>query len=249
MPLARLAQCFAELAAAARSDTALGAALGDAARELGYRNHALVNNDYFNGGPRAFGLITYPDIFQDFFIGRRLYLHDPVLCECRRTGLPFTWEEAYRRANLTSLQNAIVEAASKEGLEGGYAVPVNVPGEPGFCCTFSDRGGKPMSFARRQCAWLVGSYAIDAARRLRGLPLPVEPTPHLSTRELDCLYWIARGKSNTVIASILGIGLATVKTYVAALLIKFDCASRSQLPARAIRLGLIGFEDAIPPTG
>jgi LuxR family quorum-sensing system transcriptional regulator CciR len=246
MPLARLAESFAEQANACRSDSELAALLAAASRAMDFQCEALVNTAFFLERPGGVGLITYPDRWHDTFIGQGLFRHDPVLRYCPLSGMPFEWTELMGTVPPGGVQHAILEAAAREGVQHGFTVPINVPGEPGYSCSFACRAYCPMPFDRRQCAWVVGSYAIAAARRLRGYPAAACNAPHLSPRELDCLRWVAAGKQDPEIAIILGVGLATVRTYVAALRRKFDVVSRTQLPACALRAGLIGYEDAIP---
>lgn len=95
-------------------------------------------------------------------------------------------------------------------------------------------------------AQLVGSFAFQAARRLKrndagNLP----PLVHVSKRERECLVWIARGKSDADIATILGISEHTVHQYVKHARATHDVVSRSQLIARALFAGSISFLDVV----
>ena len=67
----------------------------------------------------------------------------------------------------------------------------------------------------------------------------VEP---LSERELEVLYWIARGDSNQQIADVLVIALDTVKRHVTHIFEKLGVNNRVQAVARARALGLLSDE-------
>jgi LuxR family quorum-sensing system transcriptional regulator CciR len=62
----------------------------------------------------------------------------------------------------------------------------------------------------------------------------------LTTREIECLEWIANGKSSWDIGQILGISPDTVNYHVKKALRKLDVSSRTTAVVRAINLGLIG---------
>jgi DNA-binding CsgD family transcriptional regulator len=61
----------------------------------------------------------------------------------------------------------------------------------------------------------------------------------LKERELECLYWAARGKSNPEIGVILNISRHTVNTYIESAKAKLGVATRVQAAAIAHRLGLL----------
>ena len=66
-----------------------------------------------------------------------------------------------------------------------------------------------------------------------------ETVPELSQRELDVIRWIGEGKSNAVIAEILGITKNSVDSYVKRIFSKLDVSDRTAAAARAVSLGLI----------
>ncbi|SET32224.1 two component transcriptional regulator, LuxR family [Marinobacter segnicrescens] len=64
-------------------------------------------------------------------------------------------------------------------------------------------------------------------------------TPSLPPRQLATLELMALGLSNKEIAAQLTISPATVREYVSDLLVRFDCANRTQAVLKARRLGYI----------
>jgi DNA-binding NarL/FixJ family response regulator len=60
----------------------------------------------------------------------------------------------------------------------------------------------------------------------------------LSAREAEVLSLIAEGKTNQEIADMLFISVQTVKTHVARIMDKLNCADRTQVAVKAIRQGL-----------
>jgi DNA-binding CsgD family transcriptional regulator len=61
----------------------------------------------------------------------------------------------------------------------------------------------------------------------------------LSSREKEILDWVARGKSNTVIADILEISPGTVDTYMRRIYEKLDVSDRTSAAVKGVGLGLI----------
>lgn len=65
----------------------------------------------------------------------------------------------------------------------------------------------------------------------------------LTPREVDCLRWAARGKTDGEIAEILSIARWTVVTYLQNAKIKLGCANRTSAVAVAMSLGIIPLPD------
>jgi DNA-binding CsgD family transcriptional regulator len=61
----------------------------------------------------------------------------------------------------------------------------------------------------------------------------------LSTRETEVLTWLARGKSNADVATILDVSPATIDTYVRRIFAKLEVYDRISASLKGVRLGLI----------
>lgn len=61
----------------------------------------------------------------------------------------------------------------------------------------------------------------------------------LTSREVEVLEYLARGKSNKEIGALLGIGETTVKSHLGSIFRKLDVLSRTEAIAAASRLGII----------
>lgn len=90
-----------------------------------------------------------------------------------------------------------------------------------------------------------GQTYIDPA--VRGLARTLDiASDTLTTRELDVLREIARGRSNRDIGAALGVGEETVKTHVSHLLAKLQVENRAQAIAEGMRRGVLSLEDLDP---
>jgi LuxR family quorum-sensing system transcriptional regulator CciR len=145
---------------------------------------------------------------------------------------------------LTRWDLAVLEAAAKQGLGNGFTVPAHVPGEVNGSCSFATAKARPLQAEHLAVAQLVGAFAFEAARRLARSEHRKRADPaRFSDRERDCLIWVARGKSDSEIATILGISPETVHQYVKQARASYDAVSRSQLVAHALFSGTISFMD------
>ncbi|PDT51016.1 MULTISPECIES: helix-turn-helix transcriptional regulator [Sinorhizobium] len=61
----------------------------------------------------------------------------------------------------------------------------------------------------------------------------------LTERELECLYWIAEGKTSEEIAVILGISRNTINNYITSVMRKTATRTRSEAIAHAVRHNLV----------
>ncbi|WP_296615384.1 LuxR family transcriptional regulator [Sphingomonas sp.] len=247
MPLNRLIEQFSEQAARTDSPAELFALTEAAARELGFSRVALVHGLSFRC-PRR-GLIHLENFgeWSNVFMERRYYLDDPGLLAAQRITHGFDWSAIRQFLPLSPRQLAILGEAGRHGLRTGYTLPVGVLGEPHGCCSFAtERAVLP---SRLEClaASHIGAEAFREARRLHGFPGRAMKAPRLSRRKRDCLRYVAMGKTDAEIATILGLSASTVRSYMALLRRDFDVVSRAQLAAAALRLGVIDYDDAIPP--
>ena len=99
--------------------------------------------------------------------------------------------------------------------------------------------------ATRHEIHLLAVYLMEALDAEHGVPNgngnghDIANKPELSSREIDCLHWAARGKSNREIGDILGVSENTVRFHLKNAFRKLDVSSRSQAVSEALRAGLI----------
>jgi DNA-binding NarL/FixJ family response regulator len=90
--------------------------------------------------------------------------------------------------------------------------------------------------ARLRRAELAGA-ATPARRSGEAKPSELEPLG-LTPREAEVLFWVARGKTNDEIATVLGIGLTTVKKHLESTYSKLGVENRTTAAAMALeRMG------------
>lgn len=83
----------------------------------------------------------------------------------------------------------------------------------------------------------AGARVLD--QRLGSLAEREEKTPSLTTRELEVLQWIVRGRSNKEIATVLGVSVNTVAVHRAKIMQVLGMHNTAELVVYAIRKGLV----------
>ena len=244
----RLADIFTDRSRRCATLADLQLLLADAVRELGFDYFALLHHPALaRPGRRLVRIDNYPAGWAERLTRRLGRTSDPIHVASSRTNCGFSWDEAPRIAPLAGVQRAVLAESRRFGLGQGFTVPANVPGEPLGSCSFATRGGRPLPASRLGVAEVIGAHAFKAARAICRPPVPAPPK--LSPREIDCLALVARGKTDWEIATILGVGLETVRTYVKHARLLYGVTSRTQLAVHGLRDAHISFDDAIPPNG
>ncbi len=173
---------------------------------------------------------------------------DPVLRASERASIGFSWDQLSMLIPLREGDQAYMARAAEYGLAAGFTVPNNVPGEILGSCHFAVADAERLPRHHFAAAQSVGAFGFEAARRLvsdaaiQG-PAP-DPAP-LSQRQRDCLVQVARGKSDGVIAELLGLRPRTVNEYIEAAKRRYVVATRQQLVVRALFRSEISFSEVL----
>jgi LuxR family quorum-sensing system transcriptional regulator CciR len=247
MTVWRLIEPFEAKAVRCTDERRLKDLMGEAVRELGFDHFALLHHASLSAPrPGLIRLDTYPEGWEAELRRSGLLGADPVHRASLRTNTGFAWSELCDLVRLGPRERALIERARRFGLEDGFTVPVNVPGEPSGSCSFALRPGRQLPPDRLLCAEQIGAHAFRAARRIHDYPASAQ-CPRLSRRERECVRLVAAGKTDWEIGAILGIGVETARHYVKRARAAYDVVSRSQLVACGLRDALVSFDEAIPP--
>jgi LuxR family quorum-sensing system transcriptional regulator CciR len=236
---------FVEDVNAVRTAAELALVVSQITKELGFNHFAISHHvDLRASSEPAMRIHNYPDAWERYYDRQQLGRTDAVHRACQITAIGFAWSQLPRMIPLTRRDYGVLEAAAKQGLGEGFTVPAHVPGEVNGSCSFATTRGTALPTEHLAVAQLVGAFAFEAARRLLKREQQKLSDPgRFSDRERDCLIWVARGKSDTEIATILGISPETVHQYVKQARANYDAVSRSQLVAHALFSGTISFMD------
>jgi LuxR family transcriptional regulator/LuxR family quorum-sensing system transcriptional regulator CciR len=184
----------------------------------------------------------FPEDWVARYVEQQLWTADPILRSVQTTGRAQLWSEVQRQPLLQPAEIRFVQALRESPLGDGLAIPLAGMGLRhgyagfgfGYGAAPPGAGGLAELQAAAQMAHLAhgGLLAQRAAERRE-----------LSPREIEVLTWIVRGKSNGVIAEILGVSRHTVDTLVRRLFDKLGVVDRTSAALRAVARNLI------PPYG
>ena len=218
-------------------------------RKLGF-DYCLIALVPHAGIPltHAFLRSNYPGNWRDFYDSNELLHIDPTVNHSLQNTTSLFWSPGLFK---TRQQQSMYEEASHHGLRSGVTLPIHGPrGSVGLLCLAND--AKPSrEFNRTVNALLphlsllrdvVFQTGIDFAELVCNPHKPIgefSPIPHLSPREVECLKWIAAGKSSLDTADILNLSTSTVEFHITNARKKLRVNNRSEAVIVAIKWGLI----------
>ena len=216
---------------------------------LGFDYFAVVHHTRYGvPNPDYVGLHCYPEAWVGEIrdMGRP---PDPVQRAAERVASGFRWEKMDAIIAVTPREKAHLARAARHDIGTGYTVANHVPGEAPGSSSFACRIGRDLPERHLPAAQALGSFAFEAARRLRrrGQSRWLEPVA-LSDRQRDCVLLAAQGKSDTTIAQLLGLKPRTINEHIEAAKRRYGVATRAQLVVQALLRGEIWFGELIRPT-
>lgn len=250
-------QAFVDEAHALTKPSELRALLAGATAEMGFDYFALMHHVDLSGYNEALthmekgelvALSTYPDAWVETYIADNIVANDPVLLASCRTSMGFSWSEISKLIMVTEAHREIRARTVKAGIDEGFTVPAHLPGEANGSCNFAMATGRALPEKNLKLAQLIGGFAFQAARAMVWNRYPGARRPQkkpLSQRQLECVIYAARGKSDWEIGQILGISQGTVKRHIEDARAYYDVGSRMQVVMRALFEGQIGLVDAL----
>lgn len=171
-----------------------------------------------------------------------LYTVDPLPLIAMERLEAFFWPDILKEVELDRRQARYIAIAAQYGLGRGVGVACFGPdSRSGFLgAVLPPEVPDPDNLTLMRIHSL-GQISFHAYCRLIRKETGAMPT--LSNRELEVLHWIGRGKSNSVIAEILGISASSVDVYVRRIFSKLDVTDRTTASLKALSMGLIVSDD------
>jgi LuxR family quorum sensing-dependent transcriptional regulator len=175
-----------------------------------------------------------PASFIEAFDQRRMLQHHPLVQHALTSNEPFT-TRLIQAGDLTPEQRATLEFIGNElNLTAGMIVPVRRNGKLFGVVTFAGVRCR-LGPIERSILHLLAHTALMQALTLSDSAQPAAPVSDLSPRELQCLQWASRGKTDAEIGVILGISARTARFHIENAKRKLGAATRVQAVAEAMR--------------
>jgi len=183
-------------------------------------------------------LTGYPEGWRHRYIEEGLFAFDPVVLHVVRSKQALRWSELFSRYTLTPRQSEFLRVHLIGQVGDGVAVPTFGPDGRNGLATFAsnDRITPPDA---GEIAILQSMAQAAHQRVCELIPIPSQYLVPLSPRELEILQWVARGKSNSVIAEIVAISTHTVDTYLRRIYEKLGVTDRVSAAVTGVVQGLV----------
>ena len=187
----------------------------------------------------------FPEGWSRAYREERLWLTDPILERAMASPAPVSWSEAAGDAALDAPRRAFVSRLAEEVGPDGIGIGVFGPAQRSGYVSLSLPGGGefpgPAKLGELQAAAQAAHLRLctingEQARRAH----------RLTAREIEVLRWMALGKSNALIAEILGVSFHTVDTVVRRIYAKLEVSDRTTAAVRGLGLGIVDYVDRGP---
>lgn len=216
--------------------------------ELGFRNivYALTRRPRASDRelPPYLRYSSIPTSWEERYREMRYQNHCPIYRASLRGGtLPLIWQRVWDRVGTNAIQRRMLDEAASHGITDGISIPI------GECDGGTYAVGISTDLDNAEAGRIIDTHlpllflmthhlhAIMAERHMGGTTRNI--VSPLTVRELDCLNWVAAGKSTWEISEIQGISQNTVKYHLRNILSKLDVSTRAAAVAKAFRLGLM----------
>ncbi len=180
----------------------------------------------------------FPELAMSEWLESKAFADDPVPDFVAKAGEVMTWAQVVAKVKIPKEQRHFMKLLLDHGLRDSIIVPLFGPNQRDSVavCMFGEPLGDQsddliseiVTTLRRAHYKICLLFIRDHMRKIK-----------LSKRESEVLHWMARGKSNPDIATILGISAETVDTYVRRLYPKLGVHDRVTAVAEGIARGLV----------
>ncbi|WP_300056259.1 LuxR family transcriptional regulator [uncultured Roseobacter sp.] len=208
----------------------------------GIQRVSYHSDDQRDGHTDTRGIATFgfPEDWVCHYLGDNLVQVDPIPDLAARFSQPFLWSHADQITELMPAQTDYLHDLEAADLGDGLAVQVFGPNMRhayvGMGFGHRNLDPSPEQVFELQCAAQVA--------HIRYCEITADDTlaaANLSPREREILRWIAHGKSNSVIADILGISPHTVDTLTRRIFDKLDVSDRTSAAIRGLGSGVLKY--------
>ncbi|EDL49925.1 LuxR family transcriptional regulator [Erythrobacter sp. SD-21] len=205
--------------------------------EFGFEAFAYMVPSKTEPGRIEMDAFGFPDAWAETYRSAEMDTIDPFPRYVARSGRPLRLTEISAQAQ-SKEQKAFLEQAREHGITDGLIIPTF--GIRQNLGVFAIGQVKDLKVLERASVFALQAVAQAAHTQMEMLASRADGLrTNLSNRETEILHWIALGKTNSEIATILGIGGPTVATYIKRVFDKLDVKDRSSAAVKAIRWGII----------
>jgi DNA-binding CsgD family transcriptional regulator len=181
---------------------------------------------------------SWPAAWVEIYNKGSFFPDDPFVQESQRRMESYLWSELETQQALTQRGREIYDAGRAFGWKEVMGIPIHGPADyQGFVTVAAL---EPVNLHIRDLRFLemIGQAIHNRCRREVGFGLSSE-VPAMTAREVECMRWVAVGKTNWEIGRVLGISGSTVHFHVESAKRKLNKRTRTEAVAVLILHGLI----------
>ncbi|MFN3349945.1 helix-turn-helix transcriptional regulator [Pseudorhodoplanes sp.] len=181
---------------------------------------------------------SWPQAWIDIYTQQNFFPDDPFVQESQRTVESYLWSELEQKQQLTPRGREIYEVTRQFGWTEVMGIPVHGPSDYQGLVSIATMQEVGLGPRDRAFLELVGHAIHNRCRKETGFGLSPD-LPKLTPRELECMRWVAIGKTNWEIGQVLGISPSTVHFHVEGAKKKLNKTTRTEAVAVLVLHGLI----------
>ena len=190
------------------------------------------------GRTNRFFFNSWPPDWLEIYNRGNFFPDDPFVQESHRRMESYLWTELESTQALAPRGREIYDATRAFGWKEVMGIPVHGPADYQGFVAIATTG--PVTLPARDRTFLeMAAHAIhNRCRKEIGFGLSPE-LPRMTAREIECMTWVAVGKTNWEIGQLLGISASTVHFHVESAKKKLNKSTRTEAVALLVLHGLI----------
>jgi LuxR family transcriptional regulator, quorum-sensing system regulator BjaR1 len=175
------------------------------------------------------------------YLQEELYKMDPFIFKASTDLIPFTWHEVFKDQCHNANTMTFAGICREFGMVDGFVVPSHCSN--GALGMISFMGPLSIDHVAQAYMQQLAIYYKAAMKRLDTILEPKPKEGPLTPRQLECIQWIAGGKSDWEIGVILGLSESTINRHVERAKERLGVRTRMQVVVEALCSGQFGLDD------
>jgi LuxR family quorum sensing-dependent transcriptional regulator len=181
---------------------------------------------------------SWPPEWVEIYTRGGFFTDDPFVQESHRRMENYLWTETEAEQSLTPRGRDIYEAGRAFGWKEVMGIPVHGPADYQGFVSVATMELVSLHARDRLFLEMIAHAIHNRCRREIGFGMSSE-LPRMTAREIECMKWVAVGKTNWEVGQVLGISSSTVHFHVERVKKKLNKNTRTEAVATLVLHGLI----------
>jgi DNA-binding CsgD family transcriptional regulator len=186
------------------------------------------------------GLLNYPRAWVELYQKKRFDKVDPVVNRTARLSQPFYWDDI--SGTLSNCERLFMAQAEDFGIRHGIVVPLKGARGANAVIAFTRITKCRLGRAAMNELSLLSVLFHSRILQIRSSGRLSKAAETLTVRQIECMYWVAQGKSAWDIGKILGLSENTVTYHIKEAMRRLETGSRTVAAIRCLTSGYFSLE-------